>query len=131
MGEELVTQTSSETNSVKEPPPRKTHTELFYECLPEYLAIGMTSEEYWHGDSALTIAYRKAWRIKHRTKNQDAWWQGRYIYDAILTALAGKDVHYLKEPYPVTKEEIEAIEERRYNELKQALKKEARKNNGI
>ena len=126
MGEELV-KTSSESES--EPPQKtKSHTALFYECLPEYLAIGMTANEYWNGDPALTSAYRKAWKIKNKTKNQDAWWQGRYIYEAILTALAGKEAKYPKEPHPITREEIDAIEERRYKELKQALKQEARKN---
>ena len=79
MGSELLTE---------EPPTQeKTNTEVFEECFPFYLAIGMSSAEYWEGDPSLAQYYRKAYRIKQDEINNNAWLQGMYIYDAVSTAL--------------------------------------------
>ena len=69
------------------PTQKKTNTEIFEECFPFYLAIGMSYAEYWEGDSKLTQYYRKAYHIKQEEINNNAWLQGMYIYDAISTAL--------------------------------------------
>ena len=101
MGGELLT----------EGPPTqdKTNTEVFEECFPFYLAIGMSSAEYWEGDPSLARYYRKAYRIKQEEINNNAWLQGMYIYDAVSTALhnalrgMGKQKapakDYAKQPY--------------------------------
>ena len=65
----------------------KTHTEVFCECFPFYLAIGMSYAEYWEGDPKLAQYYRKAYHIKQEEINNNAWLQGMYIYDAVSTAL--------------------------------------------
>ena len=52
MGPELLTE---ETPTLE-----KTNTEVFEECFPYYLAIGMSSAEYWEGDPSLARYYRKA-----------------------------------------------------------------------
>ena len=101
MGGELLTE---------EPPTReKTNTEVFEECFPFYLAIGMSFAEYWEGDPSLAQYYRKAYRIKQDEINNNAWLQGLYIYDAVSTALfnalrgMGKSKppakEYAKQPY--------------------------------
>ena len=87
----------------------KTNTEIFEECFPFYLAIGMSSAEYWEGDPSLARYYRKAYRIKQDEINNNAWLQGVYIYDAVSTALhnalrgMGKQKSpakdYAKQPY--------------------------------
>ena len=69
------------------PTQEKTYTEIFEECFPFYLAIGMSFAEYWEGDSSLAQYYRKAYRIKQDEINNNAWLQGMYIYDAVSTAL--------------------------------------------
>lgn len=91
------------------PTPLKTNTEIFEECFPFYLAIGMSYAEYWEGDSKLAQYYRKAYRIKQDEINNNAWLQGMYIYDAVSTALhnalrgMGKSKpparDYAKQPY--------------------------------
>lgn len=91
------------------PTRRRTNTEIFEECFPFYLAIGMTFAEYWEGDPLLAQYYRKAYRIKQDEKNNDAWLQGMYVYDAVSTALhnalrgLGKNKppvkDYAKQPY--------------------------------
>ena len=101
MGSELLTE---------EPPTReKTNTEVFEECFPFYLAIGMSYAEYWEGDPLLARYYRKAYRIKQDEINNNAWLQGMYVYDAVSTALhnalrgMGKQKppakDYAKQPY--------------------------------
>ena len=91
------------------PTQRKTNTEIFEECFPFYLAIGMSYAEYWEGDSVLAQYYRKAYQIKQEEINNNAWLQGMYIYDAVSTALHnalrgfGKNKapikDYAKQPY--------------------------------
>lgn len=80
MGGELLTEEVTPTRE-------KTYTEIFEECFPFYLAIGMSFAEYWEGDSKLAQYYRKAYRIKQDEINNNAWLQGLYIYDAVSTAL--------------------------------------------
>ena len=87
----------------------KTNTEVFEECFPFYLAIGMSYAEYWEGDPKLTQYYRKAYQIKQDEINYIAWLQGLYEYDAVSTALHnalrgfGKNKppakDYAKQPY--------------------------------
>jgi hypothetical protein len=101
VGDELLTEAN--------PTQSKTNTEIFEECFPFYLAIGMSSAEYWEGDPSLTRYYRKAYRIKQDEINNNAWLQGLYIYDAVSTALhnalrgMGKQKppakDYAKQPY--------------------------------
>ena len=79
MGGELLTEVTTTQ--------AKTDTEIFEECFPFYLAIGMSYAEYWEGDSKLAQYYRKAYRIKQDEFNNNAWLQGMYIYDAVSTAL--------------------------------------------
>ena len=91
----------------------KTNTEIFEECFPFYLAIGMSYAEYWEGDVKLAQYYRKAYRVKQEEVNYNAWLQGMYFYDAISTALhnalrgmgktkpPAKD--YAKQPYELYK----------------------------
>ena len=91
------------------PTQKKTNTEIFEECFPFYLAIGMSYAEYWDGDSKLAQYYRKAYQIKQEEINNNAWLQGMYVYDAISTALhnalrgLGKNntppKDYAKKPY--------------------------------
>jgi hypothetical protein len=105
MGSELV-----------KPTPHVSYTEQFYIHFPYYLAIGMTYDQYWNDDCALTKYYRKADEIKRSQKNQELWLQGMYIYEAlcdvspILHAFAKsgtKPRPYPERPYAITKSEIE------------------------
>ena len=93
----------------------KTSTEIFEESFPFYLAIGMSYAEYWEGDPKLAQYYRKAYRLKQEERNNNAWLQGLYVYDAVSTALhnalrgmgktkpPAKD--YAKQPYELFKKE--------------------------
>ncbi len=80
----------------------------------------MSYEQYWDVDWQLVKYYRKAYEIKKKLKNEELWLQGAYIYDAlcavspVLHAFAKpgtKPLPYPDTPYPLTKEELEEIEE--------------------
>ena len=111
------------------PTQTKTHTEIFEECFPFYLAIGMSYAEYWEGDSSLTRAFRKAYKIRQEEINNNAWLQGLYIYDAVSTALhnalrgMGKNKppakDYAKRPYEFNKKEKSEAEKAREVEIEQ------------
>lgn len=97
-------------------------SELADKMCPYYLSIGMSAQEYWHGDPELKKFYRQADKLKRQEKNTMLWMQGRYFLDAILCAAPalnpyykkGAEVHkYPEEPYPLTEKEAKEIERRR------------------
>lgn len=83
----------------------------FDEQFPLYLAMGMSSDEYWNGDPTLVKAYREAYKMRQEQENHAAWLQGLYIYNALCCvapvmhafAKAGTKVEpYPGEPYELT-----------------------------
>ena len=106
MGDQLVGIESSETEGGGKAP----FCKIFWSCLPSYLAIGMTEDEYFRGDPALCKAYREAWKIKTKferdTANWKAWLLGGYVYQT-MGLMAGtynslkpqKPGDYLKKPF--------------------------------
>lgn len=56
---------------------------MFSRALPEFLAIGMTVEQFYDGPCRLAVAFKKAHRIRRERANFDAWLQGAYVYSAI------------------------------------------------
>ena len=116
MGSGVLTQTTQE----------KTYAETFEESFPFYLAIGMSSAEYWEGDPSLARYFRKAYKIKQEEINNNAWLQGMYIYDAISTALHNalrgknqKAKEYAKQPYNFENKEKSEIEKAKEVEIEQ------------
>jgi hypothetical protein len=112
----------TETHATK----AKTNTEVFEECFPFYLAIGMSSAEYWTGDPSLVRYFRKAYKIKQEETNNNAWLQGMYIYDAVSTALhnalRGKNTQareYAKQPYNFENKEKTIQEKAKEVEIEQ------------
>lgn len=99
--------------------PSRTLSNVFREAFPYYLYLGMSSEEYWHGDAWLPVAYRKAHIMYQDDQNERAWWQGHYNYVAVATALkngfrekGAKAEPYPKEPFRIReKTEIEKQQE--------------------
>lgn len=95
------------------------YTEIFEAQCPFYISIGMTYDEFWEESADRVIAYRKAYILRQKRNNANAWAQGRYIYDAlsaVVPALRGLSKEpvspYLEEPYPITKEDMEDYERR-------------------
>ena len=68
----------------------------------------MTYEQFWEQDCELVRYYRKAAQIRQDLKNQEAWLQGAYIYEALIDAApvfrslakkGTKPIPYRNEPY--------------------------------
>lgn len=96
------------------------YDEIMDRACPDYLAMGMTYDEYWNGDPEAAIFYRKAHALKRKETNYTLWLQGLYIYEAIgdlSPVLNGfvknpKPAPYPKEPYALTQEEFEERKKR-------------------
>lgn len=96
--------------------------EALDEALPAYMAMGMSPEEYWRGDTALAPAYRKAWEARRDADEWRDWTLGQYMSAAIGSALSSK-VSYPEEPLPLTARK--EAEGRRRHERLEAIKAKA------
>lgn len=93
------------------------YTDAFEDLFPQYLAIGMTYDEYWNGNPYLVVDYRKAHKAKQEQRNWEMWLQGLYFFNALSVANAnlhrgkGKPAEkYMEKPieiYPPSAEETE------------------------
>ena len=91
---------------------RVTYTQVFEAAFPEYLAMGMSYDLYWHGDAALVKAYRRAKEIQRDERNFFSWLMGRYVYQAVgalapilRTSFSKSPVkagEYVDKPYPLS-----------------------------
>lgn len=88
--------------------------EFFEKECPNYMAMGMSYDEFWHGPADLPKFYRKAYDIRKHERNYEQYRLGKYVYDAVgalaplLRAFSKttKPEPYLKEPYPLTAKEL-------------------------
>lgn len=93
--------------------PTTNSRKIFADMFPQYLAMGMSYDEYYKQDCELVIAYRKAEKMKRIKANQDMWLQGLYVYQAVSRVAPllipftknPKAEPYLKEPIPMFEEE--------------------------
>lgn len=98
------------------------------------MSIGMTYDEFWNQDVCLVRVYLKANELREKRKNQELWLQGMYIYEALcdvsplfrISMKKGiiKPEPYVKEPYPITAEEVRVREERESRLKEERLKAE-------
>ena len=96
------------------------------------MSIGMTYDEFWNGDVSMVKAYRKAYELREKRRNQDAWMQGLYFYEALCDASplfrftmkkgAIRPEPYIKEPFPITEAEVREREEREARKKEERLK---------
>ena len=103
---------------------------VFRDACPQYMAFGMTYEQYWDGDVYAHKAYREAEKIRIQKQNQYAWLQGMYIYQAIgalspaLRAFSkGKAKPYAEEPFELFEDERKKREEREAKERYERIKR--------
>ena len=100
--------------------------DIFDEYLPEYLAIGMSYDEYWDGEYGSKRAARKAYEIRIRNEQMLAdrqnWYMGQYLQFALRCTpllVAGLNVkpgaqlpEYPEKPF------LEAAEEQKKEEIR-------------
>lgn len=99
--------------------------------------MGMSYEDYWEGPPSLAITYRKAYKLRRETENEQAWLQGLYVYDAFAVCLANafrkrgaKVQNYLEKPidiFPLTEKEKRAREQEEFEKMQRAMEAMARK----
>lgn len=65
-------------------------SDVFWEALPQFLAIGMAADEFWHGDPRLAAAYRRAWEQRCRERQWAEWRAGLYHALAVGCCLSEK-----------------------------------------
>lgn len=91
--------------------------------------MGMSADEYWHGEPELTQAYALAYKIRKEERNYELWLQGLYIYKAVCVALSNafeknSKERYLEKPldiFPPTKEQEEERLQKEADELARRL----------
>jgi len=109
-------------------------TEIFKKAFPQYLSIGMTYDQFWHGEPELVKYFRDAQKMRESRENYNMWMQGAYIYNAIISVASqvyadkGKKGHpYMEHPIPLTKEEMEYYDmleqKKRFEELKSNIER--------
>lgn len=59
---------------------------MFEEACPQYLAMGMSYEQFWDGEADMVISYRKAYELRQQEINNNAWLNGLYIWRALQSA---------------------------------------------
>lgn len=110
--------------------------DIFDELLPQYMAIGMTYDQYWDGEVGMKKAFREAYKIRIETEqrlaDQNNWYMGQYVAQAIqavqIVALvpginAKKNIDlpkYPDKPYLEKAEEMKKEEVRRKKEEDQS-----------
>lgn len=86
------------------------------------MAMGMSYDDFWHGDVHMAVAYRKAHRLKKQMKSAEQYMMGLYVYHAICAAhplfafKPHEPMHYLEEPLPIDDREAKEREERKERE---------------
>ena len=81
MGDRLTEEEQSKQTS------QTPYGDMFDRLLPEYMAIGMTYDEYWDGEYGMKKAFREAFRIRmeneQRLSDRNNWYIGQYVMAAI------------------------------------------------
>jgi hypothetical protein len=99
--------------------------------------MGMSYEQYWEQSPYLVVAYRKAYRLRRETENEQAWLQGLYVLDAFAVVMANvfakrgsKRQEYLERPidiYPLTEREKKRRQAEENAKMQAAMEAMARK----
>ena len=77
--------------------PTLSYTDLFYQCLPHYLVMGMSADEFWNCDPRMYRVYREKDRLENERKNELLWMSGVYITRAIGACFSNENN---PNPYP-------------------------------
>ena len=82
------------------------------------MMFGMTYEQFWDGDVSAHKMFRRAAKLRKKQKNEEAWLQGAYIYEALCAASSlfrgmkpSRPQSYRDRPYDVFEEERKRREE--------------------
>ena len=66
------------------------------------MTYGMTYEQFWYGDPWMVEAFKDAYLLTRRVKNEELWLEGLYIYRAVhavvASAFGGRSEKYIANP---------------------------------
>ena len=101
------------------------------------MAMGMSYTEFWDEPPRLAVAYRKAWVLRKKMENEQAWLEGLYFYDALSVCLANafakrgaKKQTYVEKPidiFPLTEREKKQREAEENAKMQRAMEAMIRK----
>lgn len=105
---------------------------VFEEVCPQYMAMGMSYEQFWDGDVSAHRMFAKAEKQRLLKANRMAWLQGLYIYEALIEVTPylkafskGKPKPYTEEPHDIFADEAKKRKERedkeRYEKMRQKV----------
>ena len=128
MGDRLTEEEKSKQTS---PTP---YGDMFDKLLPEYMAMGMTYEQFWDGEYGIKKAFRKAFRIRMENEQKIAdrnyWYMGQYVMAAIqavplivpgINMKKGASLpDYPDKPFLMKQEELKQEEARKQHEEDQS-----------
>lgn len=113
---------------------RQSYFEIFEQLCPYYMSIGMSYDDFWHGDVWMVKAYRQANELRDKKRNLEFWQQGVYFFEALCDAsplfrfsMKNGTISaepYPKEPFPITAAEVREREEREARKKEERLKAE-------
>lgn len=90
----------------------------FEQACPVFMSFGMSYDQYWDGDVSAHKMFRQAAKLRKKQKNEDAWLQGAYIYEALCAASSlfrgmkpSRPSAYRDKPYDVFEEDRKRREE--------------------
>lgn len=114
---DCVTAQSQETDGEGEP---FSFSKLFHDVEAYYISIGMTYEQFWHGDVWLAKVYRDAEELRERRANAEAWRNGFYMASALSSTVGNmfrkkgsSPIKYMDRPIPLTQKEKDEYEYQR------------------
>lgn len=97
----------------------------------------MTPQQYWEESPYLAVAYRKAYKLRKETENEQAWLQGLYTHAAVAIALSNafsksgaRKQNYIEKPldiFPLTEEKKKLREKEEMARMQQAMEQMVRR----
>ena len=92
-------------------------SDMLDKLCPYYMLMGVSYDEFWHGDYTHLKYYEEKYKLEVEKRNQELWLQGLYIYDAVGTVLANafakrgsNPKKYPDKPYRITEKSEEEKE---------------------
>lgn len=119
----------------KNTPSPKSYADIFHEAFPHYLMMGMTSAEYWDGESWLVRDFREAYRMRkeqeYRERDELAWSNGAYLRQALQSVYLMVNGFVPKgiqaEPYPDKPHYLQEEERKREEARQKTLERKKQK----
>lgn len=96
------------------------YTDIFDKVCPYYMHIGMTWDDFWHGEPDMCKFYREKNKLDIKQRNSELWLQGFYVYTAILNSSPAfnffgkkRDINpYMEEPLDLFGEKEKEIKKK-------------------